>query len=125
MFGPPMYPGGIREEVLDQPARLAERMLRSIEKVQGDLDEVIGTGEAASGQVTVTVAADGKVLDVIFGPRAPRLDSQTLAEEVLSAARRAQHDAERRTQELIRESMDGLDPAEAQTRLDLLMRPPR
>ncbi|MET8333877.1 YbaB/EbfC family nucleoid-associated protein [Streptosporangium canum] len=116
--------GGIWEEEFDQAGRRAGRMLESIETMQVDLEKVTGVGEAASGQVKVTVAVDGKVLDVVFGPRISRLDSRTLAEHVLQAARDAQRDAERRTQELMREALDGFDPAEARTRLDRLLRLP-
>lgn len=113
---------GIWEEDFDQAGRRAGRMLESIEMMQADLEKITGLGEAASGQVKVTVAADGKVLEVVFGPRISRLSSWTLAEHVLLAAHDAQHDAERKTQDLMREALDGFDPATAKTRLDRLLR---
>lgn len=108
-------------EDFDEAGRRAGRLLDSIETIQSDLEEVYGVGEAAAGEVRVTVAANGKVLEVAFGPRTPRTDSRALAGHVLSAVREAQRDAELKTQELMRETLDGYDPAEARADLDRML----
>lgn len=112
----------VLNEDFDESRCRAERLLDSVETLRNDLEEVNGVGEAAAGQVTARVAADGTVLEVAFGPRTPRTDSRALAEQVLIAVRAAQRDAERRTQELMRETLDGYDPAAADADLDRMLR---
>ncbi|WP_181448554.1 YbaB/EbfC family nucleoid-associated protein [Nonomuraea aridisoli] len=113
LFGPRRNPADISAEELARDAEQAERILAWSERAQAALDEVTGTGRAAGGQVTATVAADGKVLRVDIGERAMRLGSLQLAEEILAALRLAGLDAARRTEELVRESLPGFDPAGA------------
>jgi DNA-binding protein YbaB len=69
----------------------------------GDLADSTAQGESDSGLVQVTAAADGKILAVHLNPRAMRLDSQTLGEEVTAAANRAQDAAAARVRELVAE----------------------
>ncbi|TQS17709.1 YbaB/EbfC family nucleoid-associated protein [Microbispora hainanensis] len=116
-----MNPADIREEDLARAEEQAERVHAWAERARGDLEEITGTGEAASGQVTATVSAEGTVLDVTFGPRAMRLDSRTLAEEVRAAVSRARLDAARRTRELIRDGLPGFDPDEAAAQFERLL----
>ncbi|WP_406312320.1 YbaB/EbfC family nucleoid-associated protein [Streptosporangium sp. NBC_01639] len=113
-----MDSGYVPDEDLEQTARQADAMVAWLEGAQAGMDEIVGVGEGASGQVRAEVAADGKVLDVTFGPRSLRLDSATLAEEVLSAVQQAQRDAGRKADDLMREALDGFDPAEARATLD-------
>lgn len=110
-----MYPtnGGIQRGDPEGAGRKAAEIRAWIEEAQAEVDEIVGVGEAASGQVKVEVAADGKVLDVTFGRRSLRLDSKTLAEAVQSAVGDAQRDAVEKVGALMREGL-GFDPAEAQ-----------
>ncbi|MEU7693525.1 YbaB/EbfC family nucleoid-associated protein [Microbispora hainanensis] len=121
MYGSRMNPADIREEDLARAEEQAERVHAWAERARADLEEITGTGEAASGQVTATVSAEGMVLDVTFGPRAMRLDSRTLAEEVRAAVSRARLDAARRTRELIRDGLPGFDPDEAAAQFERLL----
>ncbi|MGW5266420.1 YbaB/EbfC family nucleoid-associated protein [Microbispora sp. NPDC004025] len=121
MYGSRMNPADIREEDLVRAEEQAERVQAWAERARADLEEITGTGEAASGQVTATVSAEGLVLDVAFGPRAMRLDSRTLAEEVRAAVSRARLDAARRTRELIRDGLPGFDPDEAAAQFERLL----
>ncbi|GLW04913.1 hypothetical protein Misp01_00430 [Microtetraspora sp. NBRC 13810] len=114
----PLEPGEIRDDEPERAGRQAERMLAGIEEVEAALDQIAGHGEAAAGQVTVEAAADGRVRHVAFGPRAVRLDSGTLAAELLTAIERAQQDAARQTEELMRETLDDFDPQEARTLIE-------
>ena len=124
MYGSRMNPADIREEDLAGAEERAERLRAWAEGARAGLDEITGTGEAASGQVTATVSAEGLVLDVTFGPRASRLDSRTLAEEVRAAVSRARLDAARRTRELIREDLPWFDPDEATAEFERLLDTP-
>ncbi|MEU6414168.1 YbaB/EbfC family nucleoid-associated protein [Microbispora sp. NPDC046933] len=124
MYGSRMNPADIRETDLARAEEQAERIHAWIERAQAGLDGITGTGEAASGQVTVTVSAYGLVLDVTFGPRAMRLDSRALADEVRAAVSRARLDAARRTRELIRDGLPGFDPDEAAAQFERLLDTP-
>ncbi|WP_433431093.1 YbaB/EbfC family nucleoid-associated protein [Nonomuraea sp. CA-141351] len=120
MFGPRRDPADISHEDLARDERQADGILAWIERARAGVEAVTGTGEAASGQVIAIVAADGKVLDVTIRQRAMRLDSRTLAEEVLAALQQAGLDAARKTEELIREALPGFDPAAATAQLERL-----
>ncbi|MGW4798901.1 YbaB/EbfC family nucleoid-associated protein [Nonomuraea sp. NPDC004297] len=111
MFGPRRSPADITEAELARHAQEAERITAWSERVESDLEEIVGTGTGASGHIVATVTAEGKVRKVIIGERAMGLDSRTLAEEVLSALDQAMADAERKTEELIRENLPGFDPS--------------
>ncbi len=124
MYGSRINPADIREEDLVRADDQADRVSAWIEETQAGLDEVIGTGEGASGQITVRVTAGGRVLDVVFGPRAMRLDSRTLAEEVLSAVARARLDVTRQVEQLMRDGLPGFDPAEAAAQFERLLNTP-
>lgn len=106
--------GGIQGEDAERAGRQADEIRAWIEEARAEVDEVVGVGEAASGQVKAEVAADGKVLDVRFGPRALRLDSETLAEAVHSAVGHAQRDAAEKVGALMRQGL-GFDPAETRS----------
>ncbi|MEV7011185.1 YbaB/EbfC family nucleoid-associated protein [Streptosporangium sp. NPDC051022] len=121
MYGSRINPADIREEDLVRADAQADRTLAWIEEAQADLDKVVGVGEGASGQVRVEVTADGRVLGVVFEPRAMRLDSRTLAEEVLSAVARARGDAAGQVDRLMREGLPGFDPAEAAAQFERLL----
>ncbi|WP_169953351.1 YbaB/EbfC family nucleoid-associated protein [Microbispora sp. H11081] len=121
MYGSRINPADIREEDLAGAEERAERLRAWAEGAQAGLGEITGTGEAASGQVTATVSAEGLVLDVTFGPRASRLDSRTLAEEVRAAVSRARLDAARRTGEMIREALPWFDPEQAAADFERLL----
>ncbi|GII75531.1 hypothetical protein Sru01_05130 [Sphaerisporangium rufum] len=88
---------------------------------QEELDRITGRADSESGAVTVTVAGDGKVTDVTFRPRALRLDSEALATEVLATVQEAQRDAARRADELMRDAVDGFDPAGARDELHRML----
>ncbi|MEU7892899.1 YbaB/EbfC family nucleoid-associated protein [Nonomuraea sp. NPDC049152] len=116
-----MDPGNIRDEDLEEAAQHAERIREWMEEAQSELDEIVGVGEGAAGQVQVTVSVQGRVQEVVFEPRAKRLDSKTLAEEVLVAVEQAQRDAGRQAHNLMRDGLEGVDPAEAQSQFDRLL----
>ncbi|MGP3956531.1 YbaB/EbfC family nucleoid-associated protein [Nonomuraea sp. 3N208] len=124
MFGPRRNPAAYSDAELAREAALADRALAWIERAQAEIAAVKGVGESRSGQVVATVTADGKVLGVSIKERAMRLDSRTLAEEVLAALRQAGLDAARQADELIREGMPGYDPAAVSAQLERLANTP-
>ncbi|MFC4118725.1 YbaB/EbfC family nucleoid-associated protein [Nonomuraea zeae] len=121
MYGPQIDPANIRDQDLDEAAYQGERMLAWLDTAQEELDKIVGTGEAADGQVRATVDPNGRVLDVAYGPRALRLGSHKLAEETLAAVGAACADAERQTHDLMREALPGYDPAAASAELERLL----
>ncbi|MGR6922185.1 YbaB/EbfC family nucleoid-associated protein [[Actinomadura] parvosata] len=82
-------------EDLERITARAEEMLVHVERLKDEIDVVVGRGEAADGQVRVTAAASGRLMDVTLAPRALRLDAQKLAEAVLRAAQEAHDHAAR------------------------------
>ncbi|MET7327277.1 YbaB/EbfC family nucleoid-associated protein [Nonomuraea sp. NPDC005650] len=121
MYRHPYDPADIREQDLDEVARQGEQLLGWLEAAQEDLDKIVGTGEAASGQVKAMVDVNGRVLNVRYGPRATRLGSQELAEQTLAAVGEACADAQRQTHALMREALPGYDPAEANAQFERLL----
>ncbi|UBU13143.1 YbaB/EbfC family nucleoid-associated protein [Nonomuraea gerenzanensis] len=121
MYGRDIDPADIRDEDLDEAARMGEGMLAWLESAREELDQVIGTGTAPSGEVRATVDAGGRVLDVAYGERALRLGSVRLAEETLEAVRAASADAERQTHDLMRAALPGYDPVAARAELESLL----
>ncbi|MER7129870.1 YbaB/EbfC family nucleoid-associated protein [Streptosporangium saharense] len=124
MYGSPIDPADIREADLAEADARAERVTTWIQEAQDVLDEVVGEGRGDSGQVTVTVTAEGRVLEVVFDARAMRLGSHVLAEEVRSAVARARLDATRRVEELMRGGVDGFDLARAAVQFESLLDTP-
>ncbi|WP_193318208.1 YbaB/EbfC family nucleoid-associated protein [Nonomuraea phyllanthi] len=102
----------------------SDRLLAAADAIQADLEQVVGTGRAADGQVVATAGADGSVLEVAFGERAMRVGSQALAEHVCSAVADAQDDAAARVRELMGEAVEGFDLSAAEERLSGLIDPP-
>ncbi|GLW11657.1 hypothetical protein Misp01_67850 [Microtetraspora sp. NBRC 13810] len=121
MYGSQIDPAAIDHQELDEAARQGERMLAWLETADQELDEIVGIGERASGQIRATVDQAGRVLDVTYGARAMRMGSRDLAEETLMAVRAACADAERQTHDLIREALPGYDPAEAKAEFERLL----
>ncbi|MFI7129040.1 YbaB/EbfC family nucleoid-associated protein [Nonomuraea sp. NPDC050153] len=121
MYRHPYDPANIREQDLDEVTRQGERMLAWLETAQEELDKIVGTGEAASGQVKAKVDVNGRVLNVRYGPRATRLGSQELAEQTLAAVGEACADAQRQTHDFMREALPGYDPAEANAQFERLL----
>ncbi|MEU4331024.1 YbaB/EbfC family nucleoid-associated protein [Nonomuraea dietziae] len=121
MYGQQFDPADITDQHIDEVARQGERVLAWLETAQADLDQIVGAGEAAAGQVKATVDVNGRVLEVTYGPRVMRLGSQELAEQTLVAVRAACADAHRQTHDLMREAMPDFDPVEANEQFQRLL----
>ncbi|WP_165974991.1 YbaB/EbfC family nucleoid-associated protein [Nonomuraea deserti] len=116
MYGFDQAAGGERD--VDAPARQGDRFVARFEAAQDDLGKVVGTGKGPSKHVTASVDQEGRVLDVTFDARAMRLASKDLADEVLAAIGEAVADAERQTNEVLREAIPGYDPVAARAELE-------
>lgn len=121
-YGSPLDPANITDRDLDEAARQGERMLAWLENADQELVDVVGKGEAPSGQVRATVDHRGLVLGVAYGPRAMRLGSRELAEETLEAVRAATEDAGAQVNALISAALPGFDPVSAAAELQGLLR---
>ncbi|WP_344876728.1 YbaB/EbfC family nucleoid-associated protein [Nonomuraea antimicrobica] len=82
-----------------------------IEKEYDALEGAVGTGASASERVTATTDAQGRVTEITVEPRAMRLESHVLADEVLAAVRGARRDALSKVEEKVFDAFPDLDPA--------------
>ncbi|RCG31021.1 YbaB/EbfC family DNA-binding protein [Sphaerisporangium album] len=103
-------PANWREGDLERDAERAAKIMAWVEEARDELESIVGEGEAGEGQIKVTTTADGLVRDVVVTRRAMRLDSRTLAEQLLLAVGRAQDDAERRGRAMLDEALGEVLP---------------
>ncbi|GAA3829711.1 hypothetical protein GCM10022226_58210 [Sphaerisporangium flaviroseum] len=106
-------PANWRDGELEQDAERAAKILAWLEDGERELETVVGEGAAGDGQIRVTATASGRVREVTLTRRAMRLDSVSLAEEVLLAVHRAQDDAERKSHQLVGDALGEVLPAGA------------
>ncbi|MEU0152970.1 YbaB/EbfC family nucleoid-associated protein [Micromonospora fulviviridis] len=90
-------------------ARNLDGWQRELGARMAELEQSSAEGVSDSGLVSVTAAADGKILSTEINARAMRFDSYTLAEEFTAAANRAQ-EAAARVREIVGEVL-GNTPA--------------
>ncbi|MGW5666996.1 MULTISPECIES: YbaB/EbfC family nucleoid-associated protein [Micromonospora] len=96
-------------------ARNLDGWQRELGARMAELEQSSAEGVSDSGLVTVTAAADGKILSTEINARAMRFDSYTLAEEFTAAANRAQEAAAARVREIVGEVMGNAPAAERRT----------
>ncbi|MFD0887459.1 YbaB/EbfC family nucleoid-associated protein [Streptosporangium algeriense] len=88
-------------EDLERVSRDAERQMLRLAEIEGELAEVRGTGTGADGLIGVTVGPSGRVEKIDLNPRVMRLDSHTLAGELMRAIGAAEDDRENRAKEIL------------------------
>ena len=71
-------------------------------EMQRAMAEMRGRGEAAEGKITVEVGHNGALVGLTIDPRAMRMGSEQLAEEILAAAQEAAEDISERSEEMMR-----------------------
>jgi DNA-binding protein YbaB len=103
------FPAMDRIEAL---ARNVDGWQRQLGARMAELAESSAEGVSDSGLVTVTAAADGKILSAEVNTRAMRLDSPTLADEFTVAANRAQEAAAALVRDIVGEVMVNAPAAE-------------
>ncbi|WP_433511874.1 YbaB/EbfC family nucleoid-associated protein [Nonomuraea sp. CA-143628] len=101
-----------RPEDLERITAQAEQMLLRVEEVRKEVDVVVGRGTGADGQVRVAAGANGRLVELVISPRAMRLDSQKLAEELLRAAQQAQDEADRKAREVMADTLSESMPTQ-------------
>ncbi|TDD48227.1 YbaB/EbfC family DNA-binding protein [Nonomuraea terrae] len=94
-------PGSIGPDDLERVGREAEQTLARLADVQERLAAIRGSGTAADGHVVVSADSSGRIDKIQLNPRAMRLASQDLADELLRAVNAAQDDCARQARELL------------------------
>lgn len=90
----------------------AARIEAWMEEARREIEAVTGHGRSADGRVEVVTTAYGRVREVVVDPRAMRLPSETLADKLLLALRRARQDAERRCGQMVSDALREIAPGE-------------
>jgi DNA-binding protein YbaB len=121
VYGQEFDPADLSDQGIDEVARQGEQVLAWLETAQDDLDQIVGAGQTASGQVKATVDANGRVLGIAYGPRSTRMDSCELAGHTLAAVHAACADVQRQIHDLMREALPGYDPAAADEQFQRLL----
>ncbi|WP_406318238.1 YbaB/EbfC family nucleoid-associated protein [Streptosporangium sp. NBC_01639] len=106
-----------RRTPLDDLVRItdeAEKGQRLLRNAQREIAAIKGEGESASGKVRARVDTDGRLVDVRLDPRATKLSSMDLAEEITLAVQRAQDDAARQRERAFRDAVGAPLPDAAQ-----------
>jgi DNA-binding protein YbaB len=77
-------------------SRMVETTLKALDQARGastedgaEAEPLEGVGESAEGMIQVKAQAGGRLADLEIDPRAMRMDSITLAKEILAAANAA------------------------------------
>ncbi|AYF79452.1 YbaB/EbfC family DNA-binding protein [Nocardia yunnanensis] len=80
--------------------------MREIAEASQQRAQLMASGTAASGRVTVTVNADGIVIATRFSPDVAELTPEELAKAVTSAAQQAAQDVAKQSRELLQPLRD-------------------
>ncbi|MEU0567864.1 YbaB/EbfC family nucleoid-associated protein [Nonomuraea sp. NPDC005983] len=119
-----MFSGeNFRMDDLYQVAEEAERMHRRIEVAASELEGIQGVGESADGRVQARTDVNGRLIEVTLDPRAMKMSSQDLGEEITLAVRRAQDDGDLRREQVMRDAVGHLPqtPDEAMEQFEGVM----
>ncbi|MEU7828025.1 MULTISPECIES: YbaB/EbfC family nucleoid-associated protein [unclassified Nonomuraea] len=101
----------IYQDELHRISEQAERAHSRLKKAGGGFNDVYGTGESADGKIRARTDSGGRITEVRLDPRAMKLSSQDLGEEITLAVRRAQDDCERNHEELLRDAVGRTPPS--------------
>ncbi|MEU7740477.1 YbaB/EbfC family nucleoid-associated protein [Nonomuraea sp. NPDC049158] len=104
-------PKNIYRDELHRISEQAEQAHSRLKKAGGGFKDVYGAGESADGKVRARTDSSGRVTEVRLDPRAMKLSSQDLGEEVTLAVMRAQDDCERRQEELLYDAVGRTAPS--------------
>ncbi|WP_345577143.1 YbaB/EbfC family nucleoid-associated protein [Nonomuraea rosea] len=97
-------PGGISIEELERVGRESEQTMNRLTGLQERLATIRGTGSGADGRIVVNADHSGRIDSIDLHPRAMRLASEELSEELLRAVNAAQDDCVRQTSALMAEA---------------------
>jgi DNA-binding protein YbaB len=93
-------PGPSRESIVAMLESVAERN-KVLTDLQDRIAAVRGEGTSADGRVVVEVMPSGALAALKIDPRAMRLGSEALAEQIMAASRDAAQSASEQTNELM------------------------
>ncbi|MER6946237.1 YbaB/EbfC family nucleoid-associated protein [Nonomuraea sp. NPDC000554] len=121
-----MYPGDpetFRLDDLNQITERAEQTQRRLTSAASEIQGINGVGESADGRIQARTDANGRLIEVTLDPRAMKMSSQDLGEEITLAVRRAWDDGEARREQLMRDAVGELPPTpdEAIERFDEIL----
>ncbi|MFI6596337.1 YbaB/EbfC family nucleoid-associated protein [Nonomuraea sp. NPDC050536] len=106
--GSPMsyfQPDDLSPENLERMVRDSEESLRRLAGMTDELASVTGKGESRSGLVGAVVDNGGRLDQIELEPRAMRMSSAELSEEIVEAVRAAQDSVQRQSEELLAQAM--------------------
>ncbi|MFG3435858.1 YbaB/EbfC family nucleoid-associated protein [Nonomuraea sp. NPDC047897] len=106
---------------LERLVRQSEESVRRLADATAKLEAISGTGRSRSELVSAEVDNGGGIRRVVIDPRAMRLGSEELSEQVCEAVRAAQDDVQRQSLELVTSAI-GDDATRATGDLDALQR---
>ncbi|WP_180903191.1 YbaB/EbfC family nucleoid-associated protein [Nonomuraea indica] len=106
---------------LERLVRESEESVRRLADATAELEAISGTGRSRSELVSAEVDNGGGIRRVAIDPRAMRLGSEELSEQVCEAVRAAQEDVQRQGLELLTLAV-GADATRAAVDLDALQR---
>lgn len=109
-----MPAGEFRMEDLYRITDQAERTHRLLQTADKDISRISGVGESAGGKVQVRADAGGQIVKTMLDPRAMKMSSKDLADEITLAVNRAQEDVARQREQLLRDVV-GETPPTAET----------
>jgi DNA-binding protein YbaB len=102
---------------MDDAMRQARERIERFSRQDFTFDEISGVGEAANGLVTVRVKPGGKPSELTIDPRAMRLGSEVLGEEIVKAISAAIDDAAATLTDMVGAGME-VDPLQLAKRHD-------
>lgn len=109
-------PSGYPDE-MDDAMRQARERIEKFSRQDFAFDEISGVGKAANGLVSVRVKPGGKPSELKIDPRAMRLGSEVLSEEIVKAMSAAIDDAAAKLTNMLGGGM-GVDPVQLAKRND-------
>lgn len=92
-------------ENLERMARESEESVRRLTEMTKDLASVTGEGESRSGQVVARTDHEGLLESIRLDPRAMRMGSEELGEEIVEAVRAAQRNAQGQAERFLSEAL--------------------
>lgn len=107
---------------LMEQTRAALRELRNgnLPDTDEETEEIVGEGEAADGRIRASAIVGGTLKSVELDPRAMRLPSDELGEQIVAAVNAALEDLKTKVAESAGSALEGFDPeALAEQMLDL------
>jgi DNA-binding protein YbaB len=102
--GPEFKPLGDLTRIAEQ----AEQDHRRLQAAQREIETINGVGVGGAGKVQARADANGRITEITLDPRAMKMSSRDLAEEVRLAIQHAQEDSALRRERVLRDAVGDL-----------------